>query len=66
MQVSVATYAEFKALVSAIDDTIAVTYRDAEDRRYFDRFSPTQGSSTKAGDIDAQLKKYWEHRIDSN
>ena len=67
MQLSVATYAEFKALVSATDDGIEVTYRDAEGREiHREVFSGVKDYRLKQEHIDAQLKKYWEHRIDSN
>ena len=67
MQLAVATYAEFKALVNATDDGIEVTYRDAEGRE-IDRevFAGVKDYRLKQEHIDAQLKKYWEHRIDSN
>jgi hypothetical protein len=67
MRANVATYAKFKAFVNAIDDGIEVTYQDAEGRE-IDRevFAGVKDYRLKQEHIDAQLKKYWEHRIDSN
>lgn len=67
MEVDVATYAGFKAIVNATDDGIAVTYQDAEGRE-IDRevFAGLKDYRLKQEHIDAQLKKFWEHRIDSN
>ena len=67
MQVHVATYAGFNASVNALDDGIEVTYRDTEGRE-IDRevFAGVKDYRLKQEHIDAQLKKYWEHRIDSN
>ena len=67
MRVEVATYGGFKAFVNAIEDDIEVTYQDAEGRE-IDRevFAGVKDYRLKQEHIDAQLKKYWEHRIDSN
>ena len=67
MQVNVATYAGFKAFVNETDDTIEVRYCDSEGRE-IDRevFAGVKDYRLKQEHIDAQLKKYWEHRIDSN
>jgi predicted secreted protein len=67
MRVDVATYAGFKAYVNAIDDGIEVTYHDAEGREINrEMFAGVKDYRLKQEHIDAQLKKYWEHRIDSN
>jgi len=67
MQVDVLTYAGFKAFVNAIEDGIEVTYQDAEGRE-IDRevFAGVKDYRLKQEHIDAHLKKFWEHRIDSN
>ena len=67
MELDVATYAKFKAFVNEIDDGIEVKYCDAEGRE-IDReiFAGVQDYRLKQGHIEAQLKKFWEHRIDSN
>ena len=67
MQENVATYAGFKAFVNEIDNGIEIIYRDTEGRE-IDRelFAGVKDYRLKQEHIDAQLKKYWEHRIDSN
>jgi hypothetical protein len=67
MQVNVATYAGFKAFVNESDDGIEVLYYDTEGRE-IDRevFAGVQDYRLKQEHINAQLKKFWEHRIDSN
>jgi hypothetical protein len=67
MQLDVATYAGFKGFVNTIDDGIEVLYQDAEGRE-IDRevFAGVKDYRLKQEHIDAQLKRYWEHRIDSN
>jgi hypothetical protein len=67
MQVDVATYAGFKAFVNAIEDGIEVRYEDAEGREINrEVFAGVKDYRLKQEHIDAQLKKFWEHRIDSN
>jgi hypothetical protein len=67
MQLDVATYAGFKAFVNEIDDGIEVKYYDVEGRE-IDRevFAGVKDYRLKQEHISAQLKKFWEHRIDSN
>jgi hypothetical protein len=67
MQVNVATYAGFKAFVNEMDDAIEVKYCDTEGRE-MDRevFAGVQDYRSKQEHIEARLKKFWDHRIDSN
>ena len=67
MQVNVATYAGFEAFVNERDDGIEVQYCDTEGRE-IDRemFAGVKDYRSKQEHIEAQLKKFWEHRIDSN
>jgi hypothetical protein len=67
MQVDVATYAGFKAFVREMDEGIEVRYCDTEGRE-IDRevFAGVKDYRLKQEHIEAQLKKFWEHRTDSN
>jgi hypothetical protein len=66
MQV-VATYAGFKALLNELKEGLEIAYLDTEGRE-IDRemFPGITDCRLKQEHIDAQLKKFWEHRIDSN
>ncbi len=67
MQVNVATYAGFKAFVNETEDGIEVQYCDAEGREIErEVFAGVQDYRSKQEHIEAQLKKFWDHRIDSN
>ena len=63
----VVTYARFKAFIDETDDGIEVRYCDTEGRE-IDRevFAGVQDYRSKQEHIEAQLKKFWDHRIDSN
>ena len=65
MQEAVATHAGFKAFVDETDDGIEVKYCDAEGRE-IDRevFAGVKDYRLKQEQIESQLKKLWEHRID--
>jgi hypothetical protein len=67
MQLEVTTYAGFKAFVQEMEDGIEVRYCDTEGRE-IDRevFAGVQDYRLKQEHIEAQLKKFWEHRIDSS
>ena len=57
----------FKAFVSEIDEGIEVSYWDKEGREiHREVFAGVKDYRLKQDHIDAQLKKFWEHRIDSN
>lgn len=67
MALEVATYAGFKASVEETDDGIEVRYYDAEGRE-IDRegFAGVKEYRLQQEHIETQLKKFWDHRIDSN
>ena len=67
MQLDVATYAGFKAYANAIDNGIEIRYCDTKGQE-IDRevFTGVADYRLKQEHIDAQLKKFSEHRIDSN
>jgi hypothetical protein len=67
MQLNVATYAGFKAFVNETDDGIEVKYFDTEGRE-IDRevFAGVKDYRLKQEHIETQLKKFWDHRVDSN
>jgi hypothetical protein len=67
MPTDVATYAGFKAFVHERDDGIEVMYCDREGQE-IDRevFAGVKDYRSKQEHIESQLKKFWEHRIDSN
>ena len=67
MDLDVAAYAGFKAFVQETEEGMAVRYCDAEGRE-IDRevFAGVKDYRLKQEHIEAQLKKFWEHRIDAN
>ena len=66
MQV-VARYAGFEALVNELKEGLEITSLDTEGREINrEMFPEITDSRLKQEHIDAQLKKFWEHRIDSN